>query len=527
MAGRLNPLVFYDHRGGVNRLNNINQNQAHLILNLRPRGDGTLEVPKGRSVEVSNIGASSGSIQAVMGRQTVENGEEVYSIKEEDGVNDKVYVGNSEITGDDFGSSAHTSIVSYGGVVFFCNGEAGLHWHEPGSGIRGLCEALPLEISWPPGVNHVLGWTVGERYGQGLLKGKYMLIYKDRMYIFSDSGEVSWSNAGVFSGIGGEAGLPIVNIHPFAKISLGSEGDPIVGAAPGQNMILVLTSGRYYIMNGEPGDDADLHTMNWSTYPGVGTRSPKSVLSTRRGVVFYGSDQNVYRVEGNVLRDLDPEKRVAEFFTAPGVSAYGAVAAATVGEEIYFYLPKANNPAEGRVLVYNEAYQNWYVFDHFGGFAMHFLDKTGKLLIGDANGNTIWSQFSSDQDLGSKLGVELISRQLVYGSFDTKKTYDSMTSRLKLPGGESMSFSYEKEDSEVFTAFETNGTVTRPSVNWGGEDWGVSDWDDFSTYRTKSEFGALVSPEARSMRVKMSGSLSAGAKILNYGITAEPTLRDD
>lgn len=507
----------YDLRGGVNRLRRQNQNEVYYCQNGRFESDGSITVRDGQIRHV-NIGAT-GNIEALFVQKTNALGLRFYSIRRTTGSNDICYVGATAISGPAFGARDYSSIVEYKGVIFFSNGAGAINYHEP---------QLSSSKTWGTELWGASTWGTGTTRAavSGTPTpptGPFLVMYKDRMYVAGNDENVYWSNAGLYTT------LPTVDFPALNFQVVGSTNDPVTGLAVGENFLVAFTSGTYQIMTGVPGDDGGLGDMNWEVFSNIGCIASRSISSLGRKVAFLGSNRRIYILEGSVLTDIDPYDKIRQYLEAPSLGVLRAVASVFYGNELWIYLPLSISENVGRTLVYNTVSQNWTVFTGIDSFAMNFCPQIGALYAGKATESTIYEQNNGPLDpSGSLIPVQFVSRQEVFGTYRKLKSLKKANVQMDVRHGESVAVSYSLENSDSFTAFGA-GTPISPSGNlWGAELWGASSWGGFSR---QNQFLQPVAGgqgvRATEFRLKLTGNLSPGTKILGYDLDAEIIPRDE
>lgn len=507
----------FDFRGGMSRLRRQNKNEVYLSQNARPTADGALTVRKGQVLR-TNIGAT-GNIECVHTRYTNSLGLRVYTIRRSGGANDQCYVGGAQISGASLGTSDYCSINVYKDVVFFSNGVTDINYHEPpDKPSKAWGEEVWGISSW--GTPNVRAVVSGDPAPP---KGAFVVIYKDRMYVGGSSdGLLSWSNAGLF------AALPTVDFPALNFQTVGGIGDPVTGLALGEDFLTAFTAGTYQIMTGTPGDNGGIRDMRWQVFSNIGCTASRSIAYLGRKVAFLGTNRRMYILEGSVLTDIDPFDKMREFFTAPSENVLRAVGTVFYGNELWIRLPKGNVESIGRTLIYNTVLQNWTVFSNVDSFAFHFSSTTGKLYAGRAVDSKVYEQDIGLSDPSGLVPFEWIGRQEVFGTFRKEKSFKKLSLQMDVNQDESLAVSYSLENNTAFTAFGV-GTPIAPEGNaWGAEVWGASPWGGIVL---RNQFLHPVSGgqgvRATELRVKISGDVSSGTRLLGYELDAETIPRDE
>lgn len=488
-AAKRPEAVRFDFRGGIARLRRPLTNQAFFIKNARLMADGTLTVRGGQTLHTTVGSASVGSIQGVFSYYTTETGLGVHSIKREDGVNDKWYLGSTLLTGVDFGTGAHSSFAQYKDIIFASNGATDITYHTPGTGTIAFITGDPV----PP-------------------KGQHILFYFDRCYVGDSVGKVSWSNAGMFST------LPTCDFPALNFQILGSIGNPINALVAGQDFLIAFTSTSYHIMTGVPDDDGGVGDMKWQNFMTVGVLHPKNVTVSGRDTLFFGADRRIYSLSGAGLTDLDENNLIQEYLTSVDISVLDAVSLFHLGDELWMYVPKAGNRADGRILVRNPA-GSWTTFEDIDGFVFAQEAALNKLFVGSAEGGYIWEQDSGDTDLGTKIAFELVGRQESLGILRKRKKFRICSVQSGIAPGDTLTISYSLDNSGQFTNL---GTSSVTAILWGAELWTTSVWGAQNTETDFFHFNQL----GREIQIKVTGSVPGGTRFLGYHVEGNTVERD-
>lgn len=481
--------VRFDFRGGVARLRRPLRNQAYFIKNARLMADGTLTVRNGQTLYATVGVGGSGSIQALFSYYSTALGLLVHSVKREDGINDIVYEETTELTGVSFGVGDHTSTAQYKDVVFFSNGTTPIAYHTPGTSTVDSIIGTPT----PP-------------------TGEHILFYLDRCYVGSNDGNIYWSNAGMFTT------LPTTDFPALNFQVLGSAGNPITAVAAGQDFLIAFTQKSYHVMTGVPDDDGGLGDMKWQTFTKVGVLYPKNITVSGRETLFFAANRRIYSLTGAGLTDLDENNHVQEYLTTVDIGVLDAVSLFHLGDELWIYVPKAGNRADGRILVRN--FQgSWTIFEDIDGFVFSCAIKLNKIFVGSAEGGYVWEQDVGDTDFGTKIAFEFIGRQESLGILRRKKRFRLCSVQVGLTPGDSVSISYSLDNSSQFTSL---GSLSIPSTLWGTELWTTSAWGSRDTETGFSRFDTL----GREIQIQVTGSVPGGTQFLGYHVEGTEVKRD-
>jgi len=506
----------YDFRGGMSRLRRQNQTEVYLSQNARPRADGTLEVRNGQTL-YTNIG-STGSIERLYARYTVDLGLRFYSIRRTDGSNDLIYSNETQISGPDFGANDYCSVVEYKGVLFFSNGVTPINYHDP--------SANPAK-AWGAEVWGASAWgapqTRAEVTGTPTPpKGQHMVIYKDRLYVGTSDGLVYYSNAGLFTT------LPTVDMPALNFQTIGGPGNPVTGLAAGEDFLLAFTRGSYHVMTGVPDDDGGLGDMAWQVFQNIGCTASRSISTQGRRVAFLGTDRRMYILDGSVLTDIDEDNKMQEYFLAVDSSVLRTVASTFFRDELWIRLPSGNSETVGNTLVYNLSSKKWTVFSGMDSYSFFFCPDVGKLFLGKATSSKIYdpTEGATEPD-GSLIPLSFISRQEVFGTLRKRKLFSLLYLQTDQNQGETLNLSYAIDNTTEFTAFGVGSTSTATGKAWGAEAWGVSAWGGVQMRRAFARLSSGGSGiRGTEFRFKASGNVSPGTRILSYEIEATVEERD-
>lgn len=492
--------IRYNFSGGMSRQHRPMLNEVRLIKNARPMPDGTIAVRKGYSLHAS-VGASGSTyyILSVFGYYSVETGQLIYSVKG-GGSSDLIYKNGTEVTGDDFGADTNfTTIAAYKDYVFFSNGNSPIKYHSPTSSTQANISGSPT----PP-------------------RGKFIYFHKDRCYVTNGDNVLYWSNVGMFST------LPTCDFPEYNFINLGRDETQTMGIISSQDYLVVFTTDSFHVMAGTPGDDGATGDMSWREFKGLGCLSSRSIALWPEGVVFVGNDKQIYSLKGLVAYNLDPKQKVAAYFNAVETAVARYISCKYYNGELWIYLPKSNNPQDGRILIYNPFTKAWAVFENINSYAFGQSEKTGsQLFAGSASGNSVWQLENGDDDVGSPIEFEVISRPEPLGSFRKMKSVTLISVQMNLSPEDSIAFTYDVDNAEAYTAFSSGTPLTSAGHNWGDENWGVSNWGGSPLKTTILRFASGVVIRAREFVLRLLGTASTGTRLLSYSVESDIDIRDD
>ena len=487
------PIKRLNYLGGMNRLPLQGTSQVHTLKNMRPLRTGGLQVRGGQTLEHSIGGdPTAGSITDLFGYRTSALGTRLYNLRRT-GDGDKVFDNTTEVTGPTLSGAVHTAIVEGKGTIFVSDGNsADIQYHVPGTSVR---SAITNSFS-----------------GESLPQCQFLKVYRNRLYAWTDTG-LRYTNAGLYST------LPAVHFADANLIQVREENAEARGIAAGEDALVLFTPNSYSIMTGTPGNNGARGTHSLVEYQGVGCGFPRTVASKGRNIFWLDPERRAKMLEGPVLRDLDEQDFVAEFFQAADDTT--SASAIFLGRELWVSLPKSSASNDRRILVYDLALEVWVAeFTGIEGYAMTYLPEINSVFVGSHTGGYIWRQangrFQPTKDVGSLIPVEMIEGQVVFGTVTHKKFYDKILVSLRLQASESLNFSYSKDELDDFTSFELNSTLTQTDHNWGDDLWGEYTWGGATgmqvhilRYLRNSNLLAMSS------RLKIAGSLSGGTVI--YG----------
>lgn len=525
-----------DFSGGVNRLTKQTKNQAYLIKNARPTTDGELIVRNGQ-VQLTEVGPNPtiGSVQALFPHHTSAVGLHYYTVKRGEDSNDKIYDFESEIVGPSFNTGTYSSIVLYKGVVFFSNGSSPINYHTP-------TDNRPKP--WGAEVYGTSSW--GNAYVRVEVsgdptppKGQHIIIHKDRMYVGKSDGDVAYSNAGLF------ATLPTVDFPALNFFQISDSGRPITGLAKGGDDLLVMFAEDLYVtMTGVPGDDGAAGDASLEVNTEVGCVASRSISFKGSMVSFMGSDRRPYMLEGTLLKDLDPNDFVAEYFNASSDFVLDAVSSMFFGNELWWSLPKGNSRADNIILVYNVNKSRWdCVFDNINGYVFGYLSRFNRVLVASHTGGYIWQQGVDEYDRGELIPFELISRNEVMGTLNKEKTFNLFSAVARLKHGDVLTFQYALDDKDQFIDLDAGESIPKSVrqwgqerwgtsawnesvITWGDEVWGVSTWSDAGIQKNVLRPGSTVGKHGFGVRLRCLGNVRGGTKFIGYRVEGSIDERD-
>jgi len=525
-----------DFNGGISRLNKQTKNQAFLIRNARPVADGELIVRNGQ-VQVAQVGPNPtlGSIQALLPHHTDSVGLHYYTIKRGEGLNDKAYDFDSELVGPSLGSGIYSSIVLYKGVVFFSNGSGPISYHTA-IGNR--------PKPWGQEVYGVSAW--GNLYSRTNITGDptppvgpHLIIHKDRMYVGQTNGNVSYSNAGLFTT------LPTTDFPALNFFQISDKGNPVNGLAKGgDDLLIMFTDDAYTTMTGVPGDDGSAGDVSLEVNNEVGCGSSRSISFQGNRVPFFGSNRRPYMLEGTFLRDLDPNDFVAEYFNAVSNSVIDAVSTRFFGNEIWWSLPKGGSRTDNIILIYNINKKRWDgIFDNINGYVFGYLSKFNTILVASHTGGFIWQQDIGEFDRGGLIPFELIGRSESFGTLNKEKTFNIYSAVARLRHGEVLTFQYALDDKDQFNDLEAGFALPKTvkqwgkevygksswndsELPWGKEVYGVSPWSDNELQKNVMRFKSKTNIHGYSLRLRCTGNIRGGMVFSNYRIEASIDVSD-
>lgn len=475
------------------------EGQVSLLQNARPRLTGGVEVRGGQTLDYS-VGADPtiGSITGLLIHDDEEGKTHIYSIRRTaDG--DKFFDGETEITGPDLSSSPYTAIIPYKNTIFITNGTThDIQYHEPGTTVRDV---------------------VIEKNDETLPQGQYGLSYKDRVYIFTNTGELRYSNAGLFSELP-EVEFPDLNVQQIR--------DPNVeptGIAFGEDILVLFTAGSYSIMTGTPGDRGNRNTYSLQEYLGEGVVASRTITSRDKRIFFLSAENRVKMLDGTILTDLDEEGFIEK--TLQQSNYPEAASAQFLGREIWLSLPVANSPAERSILVYDIYTNKWLAkFTNIEGYAMAYSPSNRMVYVASHTGGYIWRQAHGAHqpalDPGDALiPFDLILGQFLFGTIWQTKLFKQLSVTSRVGYSEELTYTYEKDEEGLgsFTNFELNNVITEADHNYEDDYYGEENYG-LSGLRT-----TVLRPfknrelRASSLRLRIEGNLTGGSVI--YGAQAE------
>lgn len=498
-------IVRYDFSAGLGRHRRPAPAQLYYIKNARPMIDGTVEVRGGQTLKHTVGTAGEGGVLAIFGYElagAVRWGDEkwgaspwnssyistVYSVKRPALGSNKIYKGEIEVTGNDFGSGIQ--FISYGaykGVIFFSTEGAPINYTIPGSTIR-------AKITHP----------IDEYHEPDPPTGKFMTFFKDRCYVSNGDDTLYYSNTGMYETLP-ECDFPSLNF-----VLLGNPGTTrIIGIKSNFDYLIAFTREGYHAMSGVPGDDGALGDMSWREFRGLGCISPRSIDNWPRGILYLAADRQLYSLEGLTSKPLDLRGDVVAYLEAVTFAALEYISVRYFMGEIWMFVPKGGDATVGHVVIYNIRTQSWTVFENINGYTFGKLESTGQLFVGAHSGGYIWEQDSGDDDLGSKIAFEVITRPEPLGSYARRKVISGVIVQADLNKDDSISFEYSLDNSDTFTPFAAGSPLT-----------------GIGLVSTVLRFARGNKVRAREFTLRVVGTATRGARLLSYNIMYEPETRD-
>lgn len=503
----------YNFSAGVGHRRRPMQTQLYYVKNARPMIDGTLEVRGGQALKHTIGTGSEGKILALFGYELPgakrwgdevwgaspwtgnSNTSTVYSVKQPVSGSNKIYMGETEVTGGNFSVGAQfVSVAAYRGYIFFATDGADINYTVPGSTVRAKIGghtyypgggAAPIILSVP--------------------RGKFVTFFKDRCYVSNGDDTLYYSDAGMF--INSPAGCLFQSLN---YIELGRPGvERVVGITSNYDYLVVFTRDGYHVMSGSPGDNGAAGTMSWREFHGLGCVSPRSIDPWPRGVLYLATDRRLYSLEGLTPKQLDLRGDITEYLEAVDYTVLEYVSVKYFKGEIWMYLPKSNDATVGHIMVYNILTQSWTVFEDIDGYTFGSFQSYGELFVGAHSGGYIWEQDSGDDDLGDAIAFEVITRPEPLGSYARRKVISGVIVEADLNKDDSISFEYAKDGSSTFTPFAHGSPLT-----------------GIGMVSTVLRFAGGNKVRAREFTLRVVGTATRGARLLSYNIMYEPETRD-
>jgi hypothetical protein len=416
---------------------------------------------------------------------------------------DKIFDSTTEITGPTMSGAPYTAIVEGKGTIFISNGDSkDIQYHVPGTTVR---DVITNSFS-----------------GDYLPQGQYMQVYRNRMYVWNDTG-LYYTNTGLYTN------LPALHFNDLNKVQVREENAEARGLGVGESVLILFTPNSYSIMTGTPGNNGARNDYSLDEYQGVGCGYPRTVTSKGKRVAWLDTENRMKMLEGPSLRDLDEQDFVAEFLQAAVHKE--ATSAQFLGRELWVLLPRSASSVDRRILVYDLFTERWIAeFTNIEGYAITYLPEINAVYVGSHTGGYVWRQahgrYQPKDDIGSLIPLELIDGQLVFGTLWHKKMFEKILVSTNMRFSETLNFSYMKDELDNFTSFELNSSITTDAHDWGDDNWGEYAWDatgmQSTTLRPKKDY----SLEAYSMRLKIDGNVSGGTIIYGSQSHAHSLERD-
>jgi hypothetical protein len=507
------------------------QTQLYYVKNARPGVDGTLEVRGGQTLKHTIGTGGEGKILALFGYELPgekrwgdevwgaspwtgdPNESTIYSVKQPAAGGNKIYMGETEVTGDDFSLGAQfVSVAAYRGYIFFATDGANINYTAVGSTTRlaiggwdGIIQYGGGAPPWPGLPEPRYRPPTPTQEQTVVPRGKFMTFYKDRCYVSSGDDVLVYSDAGMFTHTPSSCLFRALNY-----VTLGRPGvERIMGIASNFDYLITFTRDGYHAMSGAPGDNGAAGDMSWREFHGLGCISSRSIGLWPRGILYLAADRRLYSLEGLTPKPLDLREDITEYLEAVDYTVLEYVSVKYFNGEIWMYMPKGSNATVGHIVVYNIRAQSWTVFEDIDGYTFGKLGSYGQLFVGAHSGGYIWEQDSGDDDLGSKIAFEVITRPEPLGSYARRKIISGVIVQADLNKDDSMSFEYSLDNSDTFTPFAAGSPLT-----------------GIGLVSTVLRFARGNKVRAREFTLRVVGTATRGARLLSYNITYEPETRD-
>jgi hypothetical protein len=491
--------------GGINRLPLLGEGQVKLMQNARPLLTGGCKVRGGQTLDYS-VGADAtiGSITDLYGYHTSALGLRMYSLRRTN-AGDKLFDGTTEITGDvDLVGADYTSIVEGKGTIFVSNGDsADIQYHIPGQTVR---QVITNSFS-----------------GEELPQCKYLAVYKNRLYAFTNLG-LRYTNTGIYSTLSGGLHFPDANV-----VQVREENATARGLVVGENLLLLLTDDSYTIMTGTPGNNGANNTRSLEEFQGVGCRASRTLTSKGKLIFWLDTENRARLLEGPVLTDLDEEDYIAEYLQRANNTR--STSAKILGRELWLSLPTGSSSQSRRILVYDLFLRRWIAsFTNIKGYATTYVPELNAVYVGSDKGGYIWRQangrYQPNDDAGTLIPFEFQDKSMIFGTLWHQKIYEKILVAMKLQYSESLTFTYTVDELENFQNFELNNVISETTGKWDTAKWGAAPW------ATSGLLQKVLMPfndrglRAGSFALKVTGNLNAGSIYYGAEYHADPVLRD-
>lgn len=313
-------------------------------------------------------------------------------------------------------------------------------------------------------------FTPPEANSTGGVKGKYIALYKDSLFILGDPDNPSRLQ---YSG-GGD------KIHDFTVNSGGgfidvskNDGQKGTQVKPFKNTLVTFKERSIYQFSFTSTGLPQIVQIT----DAVGCIAPRSVVAVENDI-FFASERGIFSI-GNeagfsfdVLRTNELSARVRSIYQSIDPSYIQNISAIyatknNVNYVLFSYTPSGST-TNSKALVYDRERLGWIPWTNINANCWAtYVDSTGEVhvLYGDDSSGYVKEILSGDDDFGSAIrGSFKLKADSFQTGLDEYKKLRDVSVVLRQPTG-SVNLSVIVDGSE--TAFAANIATISPSINWG------------------------------------------------------------
>ena len=248
-------------------------------------------------------------------------------------------------------------------------------------------------------------------------------------------------------------------------LEIGNADDPITQITTVAGVLGVFTRSTKYRLTG----NTDSGFVHWEALSHRGTRSPKSVVTTDKGVVFVSPD-GVW-----ISNFIEPDRKLSDkieglFLGADhdanmeedpiNQDALVEIAATHWKNRYYFSYPSGTSITNDRTAVYDFATEEWTIYDHAMSSMMTEHD-TNLLVAGGTNGN-LYVLETDTGDGSSLINFEAKTKEYYEGqAIGIKCLFLYFTVDAKVPENASITAQFIVDGEEVGDAVTITGDRTK------------------------------------------------------------------
>ena len=246
---------------------------------------------------------------------------------------------------------------------------------------------------------------------------------------------------------------------PENYIEVGNADDPITQLAPIAGVLGIFTRATKYRVTG----NTTSGFVHWEALSHRGTRSPKSVIATDKGIVFVSPDgvwvtnfinpdQKLSdKIEG-IFQGDDADANLTE--DVINQDALDQIAGGFWKNKYYFSYPSGTSTECDRMAVYDFSTEEWTIFDH--EISSMFTEPDTNLLIAGGTDGDLYILETALNDDGADISYEAKTKEFYEGKGSgVKCLFLYLTVDAKVPSGESITASFIVDGETVQTATVT------------------------------------------------------------------------